>query len=609
MKNHDKDILGDTGPGQPEADRLLVTELLDELRIVAEKRWSEVWSRAITHERMYHSFHVHTDNDYETAESGETKDNLLRTLVSSYASRMNEDLPRSKAFATHPEAQDVVAAELANAVLEHVLREEEIDERNYEFAQNGQLHGTAFWKIYWDITAGDPIIGPLTTDDGRYELDANGEIAQGVLANEGAVKIDITTVFDTAFGPGHRVQDANWCLFRRFVSRDEALQLLDDAGLSQDELPPERQYQHVSDGEAIGYELWEVWYKPGFRFPRGKYCKVLGRQTVLFSGDFPYSHGELPIAPWQPEYVRDRCFGTSHVWTLAPLQRELNHAEDMKRQLMGHGAGIILTVPDELADELEPDSIMMRVTDPNQANMIQYKSVQNFPPLMLQRAAEIRQLMHDAAGQNEVLIGNQNIKSGTSAKAYEFLNNADKKKMAPAMARKRAADRRRDRQVLKLFQEFADTPRKVLVLGPDGENKVELIDRLRVDGTDIVLEPVSGIDDMRSTKAGAAPENAQLGLVNPADVPELSRTGLGGTLMEAQARDRFRAVLREAVLNDQEVVPPADVPPLVALDEISKFEALGVQGSNQAAINRLREHYQMAAAQAAQGGQNGQPQG
>lgn len=595
---NDVDLLKETGAGQEEVTSLHVTDLLEELIEDADCKWAEVWEDAIKHERAYHSFNTSADRDREGPRSGQATKNLIRLLVSGYNSRLVQDHVRNRAYPAHPQAGDIKAAELANAYLDWWTRDQKFGVRDYEFGQNGQLHGTAFWKIHWDPNGGDKLVEGAVDEDGAPAIDPETGLQEFEdVGFVGSVEAEVVTLFEACFGPGHEIDTAEWCLFRKFVSKDVALGMLDDAGLSAGLLGEPRDYQTVTDGVAKGWEIWEVWYKPGRRFPKGLYTQVLGRSAVLNTSSFPYDHGQLPLAVWHPDFVTNRPFGTSHVFDNYPLQLKLNLAEQKKDELMNRMAGVLMLAPEDLKDEIEEGNLIVGITNPQQANMVQFKSIERIPSLILDRAAELQRDMFDIGGQNEILAGFESLKAGTSAKSYEFLSRSDKAKMAAAIARYRGCAFRRDQQALRLFQQYATSERKILVMGPDSTPYVELFSGTMLDGTDVVFEQAPLADTLRSTKAGAAPESAKLGLIPQSQVQETAQTGLMSTLVEAQGRERLQMLLKAAVLEgNTEAQPDPTVPPSVALEEIAAFEALD-QGGNRSVLVSFAKFYKDLAAQ------------
>lgn len=603
------DVIKYSGEGQDsDVKKLCVSELLEELIDAAEPMWAEVHERALMHERTYHGQNTYGDREENGAESGVMSKNILRILVNSYSARAADGAPQTVAYPAHPEYADAEGAKLANYVIQHISRENNVEVKDYRVLQNGQLHGAGFCKSFWDKNMGDAIIrqkqdklGPVFDAEGNPEMELAGY--------EGNVRHEIVTVFDGAFGPGDDIERANWFIQRSFVSKDEALHELHMAGKSQDNLPQEVSYERVGAAkQAKGFELWEVWYRPGWRFPNGVYAKILGRDCELHAGEFPYEHGQLPYSVWQPEVVDGVCFGTSHVFDNYKLQRRLNLVEEKKDKIVEIGGGVICIASDELADQIEDGNSIVRALGPG-LDQVRFVSIDNFPPILQTRGVELQEAMHDNAGQNEVLIGSANIKSGTASKAYEFLARSDAKKMAPALARFRAYILRRDRQALKLFQQFAETERKIAVVGENEAPFVELIDRMRVNGTDLILETVSSYDNMRSAKAQGAPENAQLGIISPTDVPEIAQTGLPMTMDSAAATQKAQQLIKAVGTGNQQLPGDASIPPAIALAEIAKFESLGFGDTNVSALQRLREFYQQLAAQSAmqqQGAPNAQ---
>lgn len=596
MMNNDEDLKPLFGDAvEEDIDELKASELVREVLDIAIEFWAEVAADAVAHERTYHGFDVGVNREYDGPVHGRHSMNNFKQIVNATNSRLNQDNVEFRVFPTHPGAGDSVKAELASRFLQWWRRDQRFREREYEFGQNGQLHGAAFWKVYWDKNAGDPLLENKVNSDGEFVFDEDGEQLQEIIGYEGGVRADIFTVFDTCFGPGHRVEDANWCLFRKYVSKDEALAMLHDAGLDSSKLPKEHDYQLVTNGNAKGYPVFEVWYKPGPRFPNGVFIKTLD-EVVLTVGAYPYDHGELPIAVWQPDYVRDRPFGTSPMFNVYQLQLELNHVESKKRELMNRMAGVMFLVPPGYKDEIEEGNLVIEVDQ--QANSLFRAVTFPVPPMIQERAVELVRAMYDVAGVNEVLAGAESIKAGTSARTYEFLNRTDSAKMAGSINRYRGAMWRRDRMALHLFQQFADTKRKISVIGEDKEVYVELLNGDMLSGLDITMEAVPGADNMRSTQANGAVESAQMGMIAPGDVAEVSQSGLNTTISGSSQATAIQQMLQQAaVMGDQAVQPDQSIDPTVALMEISRFRALGGQAANESVLKRFEDFYRAMLAQ------------
>lgn len=568
---NDKNLSSLAGDGQEEDDKLLVTDLLRELMPLGLAQWETRVESARINEQAFHGFTTRRDYD-ELPGFGICTKNVLRNLVNGVSSRVVQGHAVHKAYPTHAEGMDVKAADFANQFLDNFRSKQEFFERDYEFSQNAQLHGAAFWKTVFDPSKGKLVSKPKMNELKLPEIGEDGKPVMEDLGREGEVSTMVATVFEISFGPGHRTDDAEWMLHRLVVSEDQARGYLAESGHGMDSLTSPVDYESSSGAMAKGYHLWEIWYRPGVRFPKGVFAKVLGSTVVLESSDYPYAHGELPISVWHPDYVRDSCFGTSHVDDNIKLQRELNYVEEKKNEIMRTAAGVLLCLPDDLIDQVKNGNYMLEVTDTNQIALIQYKMLDRMPPLLDQRSDELEAAMYTIAGINEILAGSANIKAGTSAKSYEFLGRTDKAKLAAAIARFRGSTFRRDRQALSLFQQFATHEVMMTTFGPNAEPFTSQFKGIDLDGTVLIMEPVEGADTMRSTASAGAPERAQMGLVKPGDVSELARTGLQGTVQGDLMRGQMQELLQRAMVDgDDTAQPDQSIDPLLALDEISMW--------------------------------------
>lgn len=587
MKDNDKDLTPLMGPGQGEKEMLLV-DLLAELMPTALSLWSSVVDDAAENDRVAHG---RNEDFLGRLSSRKATKNVLRNLIDGYSARIVEGHTAHKAFPSHPEAVDKNTATFANHFLEGWRSDEQFHSREYEFAGNGQKHGTAFWKVLWDTSAGEVILADEVDENDVPVLDDNFDKVVVQVGHDGAVRCEITDVFETVFGPGNDIGRAEWAIQRVMKSRDEARAMLHAAGLDEAMLPTPLKYTNTLGAMSVGYALWEVWYRPGPRFEKGLMGTLLSASVVLEVRDYPYSHGQLPFIPWSPDLVAKSCFGDSHVFDNVPLQKELDYVEGRKNQIMHTMAGVLMHAPSELMGQIKDgEDHLVEVRDQGELALLGFKMMDGMPHMLAQRSGEIESYMYNVAGLNEIFQGASNIKAGTSAKSYEFLGRGDKMKTAPAAARFRHSTFLRDSQALRLFQQFAKTERKVAVFGPDSEPFVASFDGARLDGTMVILEPVAGADLARATSAAGAPENAQMGLLPAGDVSEVAQTGLPSTLMAGRLRGRMTELIQQGILdgNDQ-VQPDGSIPAQIAIDELNRWTA--VDGVNRLRIDQWIEFY------------------
>lgn len=608
--DNDKSIKEDLGEGQLEGQGgwdLTAKDLLVEVRDIADGHWAKVMRDAAINESTYHGMDTYTDDLEELAESGRSKKNILRTLIGGFASSVIEGQPENNAFPTAADAEAIKRSELANKFLKWWRHRMRFDVQNHELVEQGQLGGTAAYKVFWDTRLGSEMWEDEVDEDGDVVTDDEGTVQKRFLGNTGEVNCEVVTMFDFAFGPGHDVTKATWALHRRYIMRDEAIQLLVENGLDPVALPEEESFVDVNGREMSGFVAWELWYRPGFRFPKGKFVLALN-DDILADDDYPYAHGRLPFAVWSPQPVRDSCFGTSHVFDNIHTQRALNKVELMKDMLVEEFGGVILTMPRDLADQRRDGNVVIEIDQGREADLIQWKMLPGMPPLLAQRSQELEAAMFDQAGQNEILSGHSDIKAGTSARSYELLGRADAKKLAGVIARYRECLYVRDWLALSCFQEKAKVEQKVMVVGEDEEPFIDMLTGADVEGAEVMLLPVPAIENAPQAKASGAAERAQAGMVNPGDVPELSRTGLDTTLMGDQQLDLLRDTFMQALQdNRQDLQPPTNVDPVQALQELAKLAALN--GVNINKLNEWKAFYQnMLMQQQQQIQQQGGPQ-
>jgi hypothetical protein len=502
--------------------------------------------------------------------------NLLRNLVLTWTQRLTSARPSATAFPATAEAEDMLAADTASKLIEHMENEFQVDEMLFDIVELACSHGIGGIKVFYD---------PLTEK----------------------VVWEPISIFDFYIDPTNRTSDAGWVVFRSFISEERAKVLYDAAGIK--ESPPVVEYT-INELEAReGVEAYEIWYRPNSRIPKGLYAKIVGG-SVVDQMDYPYMFNDLdrnkeevaaklPISLFHVNAVRGTCYGDTWMNDAVPLQRQINEIESVLTKLRRDTGGVRLVAPGDVVDAWEDDNHMIRLNDPAKAQMIRWIPPPEVSGLLFEDRDRLEKRLYDIAGLNEMLVGVESAKSGTSAKQIAYLAQLDSMKHAGTARSIEAFLLRVWELTLNLIQRYYTYPRLVSIVGEDGKMLSMDFVGADVNGIDIRLEPRAGAERMHAQKAQNIVERAQQGLEDPASVPERSLTGVELTSEQSNKIEQINDQI-EMVMAGQQSQPIEDLDPSLASQIISQtLSVLQRHGEAEevlAMVQQLKQMYDEKAA-------------
>lgn len=593
-------------------DTVSVLELLGTLRKDIDDRGNHFRRIGMRNERYYHGMYgaegvsgaTDTDPIEESYNDVLVSRNYLRNMIHTWCSRILEDRPTISAYATHPEGRDVMGARLADLLIEDFVNKQKIDSKMWEAAKYVQLHGKVGLKVTWDENLGKALRLPVIDEDTMEPaFDKEGHPVFEEVGNEGDVRFDVVTMFDYVYGGADDAHEADWCMFKSYATPYKAKQQLKKhvGKIADVQTVP---YDDPLGGERTGVPVEELWIRPKTITERGLFALVIGGH-VAFCSDFPYNHGQLPLSEWKLDEVRGSQYCTTHVNDSIHPQRLINELERAKVETVKAAGYPKLLGLQEVIANLQEGIHSIELDDVNQvARGARYLEPPEPSELVFGQQAENIQGMYDIFGLNEVLVGKDSVKSGTSAKQIAYLSHLDGQKLAGAMRHLEPAYERSFRQGLFLAQQYIKNERMLKVAGPGGEVLMQAFTGADLFGYDIHLEPNSGMDKFRAMAGEDAKEDLQLGAASPEEVAERAQTGLGETVGSAQERQLVVAAIMQAFQGQQP--QPPQVNPQVAIEVLSS--AIGINPQADPMLQQMLGFYrQMAARVQQQAGATGRP--
>lgn len=562
--------------------------------------------------------------------------NFLRGLHGEWTSRLLEQQQTVLAWPGDAGRSDAAAAEVANAILDHLYEVNGHPKKQSDLVNVAQLAGVAGIKSWWDQDKGrdiycvrwqqlavDPAGAVVPEEQLDYledkgaalalveELEANGLQASLELKRMGEVRDQVVTVHDYCTDGEEFIEDSKWCAFRYIVDKWDAkselmaLHSKKSEGFNDPEvgsLPvPELETMKCREAwgpEKEGVELWEIWHKPTPRIPDGLFAVVIAGKYVTQAMPFPYEHGELPLSVLKIGKRRNHPWGTTHIDDARPVQEAIDAKTRLLRRLHNKWARYLrLSVSKDVAPQVHEEADYFQVTK---------ESILRFevPPLdtLYQHAGDIereKQQLREIVGLE--LNDGSTERSGRAIYLQKQIESA---RLAEPALNLSNMQQRMYRQELRLAQQFYEDDRVVSILGDDGEAKAVAFDRALISGWDVKLEPAQGDVRRRGPRRAAQQEEAAAGMRDPNDI---NASGLEQSAIEQQDAQIVQMQV-EAIRGGGFAQADPNVDPAVGVEIVGLAVemAAGDDIGTQQRLHQLLLDYQLRAAQGRQAGQAGQ---
>jgi len=578
-------------------------QVINELVTDYEERARGFQAVALRNERLLHGENM---SGYVSGQSGTDSShgpihvdlegrrprNYMRKLWQTYAARLTEELPFAKAYPNENSGYDIAAAKVANAYLSSQMAKHEWARMIFEAALVAQAHGSVYFKITWDPSAGETAFGEEPPGD---------------------VHIELGDIFNVAIDDVDNPHDAKWCVFRREVDEYEAQDLYDEFGV--EDRPELEPIKSRYGNKKQGIMLNELWYIPSARFPDGLFALQVGGKIVHMSA-YPYQHGgrpQIPVSCWRIQGIRGMPFGDTHVNDAVPIQIAVNEHSKAIADMTREVGNVRIIAHNKVAGQLRRSNHVVKVNDTNLvAGGARYLDPPKPPDIIFGQLDELITALHDLFGQNELLLGRR--VGDQSGKSLAYLNRLDGLAMAGSLNHLNAANQRTARQILMLAQQYVDAARVIAIEGANAsETEVVMFTGADIAGaTDVRVEAASGNEHLSSGRAAQAEEDMAAGILPPDQALERRETGLATTEAELVQRQMVGQQI-EMAAQGNDVEADSTIDPMIALDEIAERVSLELErGAPPQVIDslmRLASKYQSVIARAQNPQAPPEPQG
>lgn len=284
----------------------------------------------------------------------------------------------------------------------------------------------------------------------------------------------------------------------------------------------------VDDAELV----LEYYEKPNRDFPLGRHVVIAG-DICVHVGVLPYKNAGF-LRRGYP-FVHQKCldnpgilWGASVIERCIPVQRDYNAVrnrinEYIARMTIGNMAVEQGSLVDEsvLDDGLPPGSVIEYKPG---STPPQWMSPQEIPATLLAQVQELQNEFVNISGVSEMSRTSQSPAAISSGTALEILKEQDDTRLALTAENIREAYRRMGQQWLRLYKQFATTPRMTRLAGESsGDVAAVMWKNSDLTSDDVVVDTDNEMTNTPAQRKQLALELLQVGLFTDPDSGRMTR--------------------------------------------------------------------------------------
>ena len=515
-----------------------------------------------------------------------TPRNLMRNLHLTNVARVTKGDPSVSCWAGDGSGGDLAASDVGNALIYSLRTAQDHRKRISRAAWTAGAQGTVAFYTTW------------ATDKGPLFETVN---EQGRPVRKYMGDVDVAQplqIFDFMTDGAEDIEDSEWCAVRRWMRPSDAKARL--LAVDVEEEPQTQAIKSLWGENNVDdrVEAWEYWHRPCDRIPKGLFILFVGGHVVDLQ-DFPYEHGELPLALWKWIDIPDCPLGGSPADDAVPIQRVLNlRHSDLNVITTKSAKWLMLLTSPEISKQVEADPTIIATTDTAAIGATRIIGAPPPPALIYTQIEEAERMLREVYGVNEAVSGSDTSQM-KNARMMAYTTELDGQKLASTIVARDHALLRVYRQALSLWRQYVDQTRTVRIMGGDSMAKVIAFNGADLKGVDVYMEPTSGQDQTKKAQALDAEQASANGFMDPAKGAELRQTGQTMTRADIMARQLVGKQIADVAGGFAAQADP-NVSPDIAMAEI--MLAVEQAGPNDAVVmplmQLLAEYQQMAAQQA-----------
>lgn len=406
--------------------------------------------------------------------------NHIATIVETRIAKLSRVRPKMSVLPASGDDNDVKTASVATKILNSACARLNLSEQISKATMWSELTGSAFYKIGWDEKSGK-----------RVGVDEKGKPVY-----EGEIYVDVCPPYeilpDTLLACS--LDECNSVIHAKAVHLQDIYRIwgkkVDAESADTLSLKSIGMMGGLGLSSAIGKSgrenkdehaiVIERYVRPSVEKPDGELAIIAGKE-LLYYGTLPYLNGVdgergFPFVQ-QNAIERAGCFyGTSMVERAIPVQRAYNAVKNRKHEFLNRIAMGVLTVEDGSVDteNLETEGL-------SPGKILVYRQGSTPPRLMSPGSVpsdftvEEQRLLDefvDVSGISEIMRSSSVPSTVTSGVAIQMLVEQDDTRIAVTAENVRRAIKKVARHILRLYRQFASSPRLARFTGEEGETEL-----------------------------------------------------------------------------------------------------------------------------------------
>ena len=405
--------------------------------------------------------------------------NHIAPIIEARLAKLATVRPQMNILPASSEERDLKVARLSKDIIKSAYDKLNLKNLIARATSWSELTGTCFYKVVWNSKAGRAVY----LDENKNKV-YEGEVEVCVVPPyeifpESSSCASLDECFSLIHAKAYHIKDIKniWGVDVEGQEVDTmSLSNINNLGGLGYRAGVKRVINNVKHNHAIVIERYEA---PSFEFPNGRLV-IVCQDKLLFEGDLPYvnmfdSKRGFPFIR-QVSIESPGCFwGTSIIERIIPIQRAYNAVKNRKHEFINRISMGVLTVEDGSVDTenleeegLSPGKVLVYRQGSTAPKMM---AVENSPIDFEKEEEKLLSEFSEISGVSNIMT-TASWSNNLSGTALELMVEQDTARMANSSEQIKNAVTLMAKQILKLYKQFAITPRLLKLSNNNGECEV-----------------------------------------------------------------------------------------------------------------------------------------
>jgi hypothetical protein len=422
--------------------------------------------------------------------------NHIAPLIEVRISKLSKIRPSMSVVPASSSESDINTAKVSKNIINSVNHKLNVSEKISKATVWSEICGTSFYKVTWESELGDSV-GLDEKGNKIKEGDVNLVVCppyEIFPENSNASTVDECRSIIHAKAYHTDTIKSIWGV--EVEGEDIDVFSLDNistiGGLGYTASVPKIISKTRSD-HAVVIEKYEA---PTTEHPKGRVIIVAGKK-LLHIGELPYVNKTdekrgFPFIKQTSIEQAGSFWGVSIIERLIPVQRAYNAVKNRKHEFLNRLSMGILTVEDGSVDtdNLEEESL-------SPGKVLVYRQGSTAPSIMdmgklpVDFSEEESKLLNEfiqISGVSDLMLNSRINSSNTSGTALEILLEQDNTRLSSTADQVRYATKAITQHILRLYKQFATTPRLTKLIGSNGEVELFYFNNSTITSDDVIFE-------------------------------------------------------------------------------------------------------------------------